>query len=114
MVDHSVISSVWQPIYFSWPQRAGMGKVASVCRPYPFSLVNIERSLVSFAVTLSLNSLFIEINACCLVIVSHSLKEEEKEEEVEVEEEEEEEKEEEIEEWFIYVQRGPRRDRTLL
>ena len=40
------------------------------------------------------------------------MKEEEKEEEVE-EEEEKEEKEEEIEELFIYVQRGPRRDRTL-
>ena len=43
-----------------------MGKVASACRPYPFNLVKFERSLVSVAVTLSMNSLFIEVNVCCL------------------------------------------------
>ena len=36
-------------LHFSRPKLAGMGKIASVCRPYPFSLVNFERSLVPFA-----------------------------------------------------------------
>ena len=56
-----------------------MGKVASACRPYPFNLVKFERSLVSVAVMLSMNSLFIEVNICCLALWwSHSLKEERK------------------------------------
>ena len=56
-----------------------MCKVASACRPYPFNLVKFERSLVSVAVTLSMNSLFIEVNICCLALWwSHSLKEERK------------------------------------
>ena len=56
-----------------------MGKAASACRPYPFNLVKFERSLVSVAVTLSMNSLFIEVNICCLALWwSHSLTEERK------------------------------------
>ena len=80
-----------------------MGKVASACRPYPFNLVKFERSLVSVAVMLSMNSLFIEVNICRLALWwSHSLKEERKKKRKKEEEEEEEEEEE-----FIYVQRGP-------
>ena len=83
-----------------------MGKVASACRPYPFNLVKFERSLVFVAVMLSMNSLFIEVNICCLALWwSHSLKEERKKKKRKKEEEEAEEEEEEEE--FIYVQRGP-------
>ena len=74
MVDHSVTSSVWQSALW-----AGMGKVASACRPYPFNLVKFERSLVSVAVMLSMNSLFIEVNICCQSLFERRKKEKKKE-----------------------------------
>ena len=96
--------------------------VASACRPYPFNLVKFERSLVSVAVTLSMNSLFIEVNICCLALWwSHSLKEDRKKKKKEEEEEEEEEVEgrrrrrRKRRRRRIYLRtERPRRDRTLL
>ena len=82
-----------------------MGKVASACRPYPFNLVKFERSLVSVAVTLSMNSLCIEVNICCLALWwSHSLTEERKKKRKKKTKKK---KKKEEEEEFIYVHRGP-------